>query len=587
MVRKGLIQLATVSKLALRKPSVPMRKRVAAYARVSMETDRLQHSLAAQVSHYSQLIQMHPEWIYAGVYADDGITGTKKTARTEFMRMLADAEAGKIDIILTKSLSRFARNTVDMLETIRHLREIGVEVRFEKEGINTFDGKGEVLLTLLSSFAQEEVRSLSENVKWGTRKRFEKGIPNGHFRMLGYHWEGDQLVITPEEAAIVRRIFYSYLNDGKSRVELAKELNDEGIRSINGCRFQDSSIKTILTNVTYTGNLLLQKEYIADPITKKRRKNKGELTQYFVENTHEAIIPAEVFEAVKAEMKRRRDLGPKGNKSLNLCCFSSVIKCSCCGCSYQRSSRKNRNGTEGRYVVWICATSRKGHKCDSKNLPETALKKTCCEVLGMEVFSADVFTEQIDHIDAIGSDQLDFHFRDGHVVHQKWKSSAKKDCWTPERRAETGTRVKRDQVNCNPSCFSSRIVCELCNASLRKQQQNIKAGRITTWRCQGEGTGCGHRGYRDDDVKAAVAEMMGLAQFDEAAFRSQIDHLSVSPTFVMTAHFKDGHTTTHQFSEKVKQPRWTAEHRAHFMEAVQRRKEAKLNANSQDNSSND
>ena len=311
------------------------------------------------------------------------------------------------------------------------------------------------------------------------------------------------------------------------------------------------------------------------------------LTQYFVENTHEAIIPAEVFEAVQAEMKRRRDLGPKGNKSLNLSCFSSVIKCSCCGCSYQRSSRKNRNGTEGRYVVWICATSRKGHKCDAKNLPETALKKTCCEVLGMEVFSADVFTEQIDHIDAIGSDQLDFHFRDGHVVHQKWKSSAKKDCWTPERRAETGTRVKRDQVNCNPSCFSSRIVCELCNASLRKQQQNIKAGKITTWRCQGEGTGCGHRGYRDDDVKAAVAEMMGLAQFDEAAFRSQIDHLSVSPAFVMTAHFKDGHTTTHQFSEKVKQPRWTAEHRAHFMEAVQRRKEAKLNANSQDNSSND
>ena len=117
--------------------------------------------------------------------------------------------------------------------------------------------------------------------------------------------------------------------------------------------------------------------------------------------------------------------------------------------------------------------------------------------------------------------------------------------------------------------------------------RRIKAGKITTWRCQGEGTGCGHRGYRDDDVKAAVAEMMGLAQFDEAAFRSQIDHLSVSPAFVMTAHFKDGHTTTHQFSEKVKQPRWTAEHRAHFMEAVQRRKEAKLNANSQDNSSND
>ena len=157
-------------------------------------------------------------------------------------------------------------------------------------------------------------------------------------------------------------------------------------------------------------------------------KNKGELTQYFVENTHEAIIPAVVFEAVQAEMKRRRDLGPKGNKSLNLCCFSSIIKCSCCGCSFQRSSRKNRNGTDGRYVVWICATSRKGDKCEAKTLPEIALKKTCCEVLGLDVFSEDVFTEQIDHIDAIGSDQLDFHFRDGHIEERTYAHEKRKRC---------------------------------------------------------------------------------------------------------------------------------------------------------------
>lgn len=151
--------------------------------------------------------------------------------------------------------------------------------------------------------------------------------------MLGYHWEGNQLAITPEEAAIVRRIFHGYLT-GKSRIELAKELNDDGIHSINGCLFQDSSIKAILTNITYTGNLLLQKEYIADPITKKRKKNKGELTQYFVENNHEAIITREEFDAVQAEMRRRKVLGPRGNKSLNLTCFSSIIKCPLCGKSY-------------------------------------------------------------------------------------------------------------------------------------------------------------------------------------------------------------------------------------------------------------
>lgn len=574
--------MATVSKLVLKKPAVPARKRVAAYARVSMETDRLQHSLAAQVSHYSQLIQSHPDWTYVGVYADDGISGTKKTTRTEFMRMLADADAGKIDIILTKSLSRFARNTVDMLEIVRHLRDIGVEVRFEKEGINTFDSKGEMLLTLLSSFAQEEVRSISDNVKWGTRKRFEKGIPNGHFRMLGYHWEGNQLAITPEEAAIVRRIFHGYLT-GKSRIELAKELNDDGIHSINGCLFQDSSIKAILTNITYTGNLLLQKEYIADPITKKRKKNKGELTQYFVENNHEAIITREEFDAVQAEMRRRKVLGPRGNKSLNLTCFSSIIKCPLCGKSYYRSARRNRNGTEGRYVVWICGYKKEGRPCDSKILPDTALRKTCCEVLGLSEFNDDVFTTMIDHIVVIGDDQLDFHFRDGHVVHQKWKSSAKKDCWTEERRAATGARVKRDQVNCNPTCFSSRIICELCNASLRKQRSTVKAGKIDTWRCNSSGFGCAHRGFRDDDIKTAVAGMMGLAQFDETAFRSQIDHLSVSPTRLLTAHFRDGHTATHQFPQKVKKPCWTPEHREHFMQSVQRRKEARLNAYGQNN----
>ena len=181
-------------------PQMPSRKKVAAYARVSMESERLQHSLSAQVSYYSSLIQQNPAWEYAGVYADDGITGTKINDRTEFNRMIADCEAGKIDIILTKSISRFARNTVDLLNAVRHLKDLGISVQFEKEHIDSLSEDGELMLKLLASFAQEEVWSLSDNVKWGTRKRFEKGIPNGRFQIYGYRWDGDHLVVEPEVA---------------------------------------------------------------------------------------------------------------------------------------------------------------------------------------------------------------------------------------------------------------------------------------------------------------------------------------------------------------------------------------------------
>lgn len=242
-------------KISRIEPSVPTlkpKKKAAGYARVSMESERLMHSLSAQVSYYSSLIQKNPEWEYAGVYADNFVSGTGTAKRDEFNRMIADCEAGKINIILTKSISRFARNTVDLLETVRHLKNIGVEVRFERERISSMSGDGELMLTILASFAQEESRSISDNVKWGTRKRFEQGIPNGRFRIFGYRWEEDRLVIEPEEAAVVRRIFQNFL-DGKSRLETERELEAEGIRSINGCVMRDSNIKQILTNITYTG----------------------------------------------------------------------------------------------------------------------------------------------------------------------------------------------------------------------------------------------------------------------------------------------------------------------------------------------
>ena len=289
--------MAKITKVEERIPSIKKEKKVVTYARVSEESERMNHFLSAQISYYSSLIQQNPDWQYAGVFADDGISGTSIAKRDEFKRMLAAAENGEIDIILTKSIQRFARNTVDLLETVRHLKDIGVEVRFEKEHISSMSGDGELMLTILASFAQEESRSISENVKWATRKHFEQGIPNGRFRIYGYRWKDDHLVVEPKEAKIVRLIFENYLH-GLSAESTEKQLAEMGIKSYKGYHFSNSSIRQILNNVTYTGNLLLQKEYVADPISGKSKINHGELPQYWVEGTHEAIIPMEVFQAV-------------------------------------------------------------------------------------------------------------------------------------------------------------------------------------------------------------------------------------------------------------------------------------------------
>lgn len=273
--------------------------------------------------------------------------------------MIADAEAGKIDIIITKSIQRFARNTVGLLQTVRQLKEQGGQVWFEKENIHTMSEDGELMMTILASFAQEGSRSISENVRWRVKKRFEKGIPNGHFRIYGYRWEDDQLVVIPLEAAIVKRIFLNFI-DGKSRLETEREFAAEGIKMRNGCQWLDSNIKKILTNITYTGNLLLQKEYIADPITKHRKKNQSELTKYYVENTHEAIIDKETFDYVQQEMARRRELGPLANKALNISCFTGKIKCGICGKSFVHCIRHDRGGSE----VWECQ-SHKVRNCSA------------------------------------------------------------------------------------------------------------------------------------------------------------------------------------------------------------------------------
>lgn len=286
------------------------RLRVAAYCRVSTLQERQETSYEAQVNYYTEKINSNPEWIFAGIYADDGKSATMIRKRNDFQAMIDDCMAGKIDMVLTKSISRFARNTVDSLTNIRKLKEKNIAVFFEKEGINTMGDGGEMLITILSSQAQEESRNLSENVHWGYVRQFEKGIVYvNHKKFLGYTKDEEgNLVIVPEEAELVRRIFRLYL-EGLSVFKIAELLTEEGISTVTGKKtWRASVIARMLVNEKYMGDALLQKTYTVDFLSKRRVKNNGIVPQYYIEGNHEAIIPRELFYKVQEEKARRADV---------------------------------------------------------------------------------------------------------------------------------------------------------------------------------------------------------------------------------------------------------------------------------------
>ena len=321
-----------VNFLPAKQDILPGKKRVAAYARVSGGKDASLHSLSAQIAFYSGLIQRNNEWEYAGVYADEATTGTKDNRR-EFQKMLKDCKQGKIDLILTKSISRFAKNTIDTLTTVRQLKEKGIEVFFEKENIYTLDSKGELLITIMSSIAQEESRSISENVTWGQRKRFADGkvsLPYKNF--LGYRRGKDgKPQIVESEAKIVRKIYRLFL-EGLTPTHIARTLTEEGIPTPGGkVIWQNSTVESILTNEKYKGDALLQKKYTVDFLSKKQKINEGEVPQYYVEGSHEGIVTAEVFDLVQYELHRRKSLNTSYcSKSP----FSSRLICGECGGTY-------------------------------------------------------------------------------------------------------------------------------------------------------------------------------------------------------------------------------------------------------------
>lgn len=433
-----------ISKIEPKVPVLLKRKRVAAYARVSRESERMDHSLSAQVSYYSSLIQKNSEWEYAGVYADYGISGTGMESREEFMRLLADCETGKIDIILTKSIQRFARNTVDLLNTVRHLRDIGVEVQFEKEHIHSLSGDGELMMTILASFAQEESRSISENVKWAIRKSYEQGKPHSNKRIFGYDCDGKYYTVIPEEAKTVQFIYSSFL-EGKPVKEIEKTLEEMGIQSLSGGHFGESQIRKILENERYAGDMRLQKYYVEDHISHREVINRGELPQYYVEDTHEAIISREDFQKVQEELKRRRALGIAGHQRDDLTCFTGRIICGKCGRRYHRKNYHNK--IKDNYHVWKCHTKAiKGETCTNHDIRESHLLEFAADVLGLDTFDADVFNGQIEKVVVVEPRDLLFYFYDGRVAQRHCEMPGHKGCWTPEMRARHSAFMSEENV---------------------------------------------------------------------------------------------------------------------------------------------
>ena len=346
-------------------------RRVAGYARVSTNDKEQLTSYEAQVDVFTKRIKENPAWEFAGIYADRDRSGTSTKRREDFNRMIADALAGKIDLILTKSVSRFARNTVDTLSIVRLLKEHGVEVYFEKENIYTFDSKGELLITIMSSLAQEESRSISENVMWGQRKRMQDGKINMAYKQfLGYEKGPDGVpAIVDEEAEIVRLIYRLFLY-GKAPSFIASLLTNEGIPTPAGkSKWRSNSVISILTNEKMCGHYLHQKVFTVDFLTKKTKKNEGELPQYFVRNSHPAIIEPEIFDLVQYEMEQRQK---NSRRTSSAHPFSGKIFCGECGGLY--GSKIWSSNSEYRRTVWQCNEKYRGRLCKAPHLSDTQIQ---------------------------------------------------------------------------------------------------------------------------------------------------------------------------------------------------------------------
>ncbi len=387
--------IPAIKRIEIKNPIIAKR-RVAAYARVSTDNEEQLTSYEAQVDYYTRYIKSNENWEFVGIYTDEGITATNTKKRDGFKKMIQDALDGKIDLIITKSVSRFARNTVDTLIAVRQLKEKGVEVYFEKENIYTLDSKGELLITIMSSLAQEESRSISENVTWGRRKRFADGkVSLPYKQFLGYEKGEDGLPKIVEEEAKVVRLIYRFFLEGKTPTGIVKILTSKGIPSPGGkSKWHASTVRSILTNEKYKGDAILQKTFCTDFLTKKMKVNEGEVPQYYVENSHPPIVSKEVFDLVQHEFKRRKN---SRNYTTGTSCFSSRIVCGCCKGIF--GPKVWHSNSKYRRTIWQCNNKFKGEKkCATPHLDEETLKRLFVEAFNSLIEDKEAIISSYDAI---------------------------------------------------------------------------------------------------------------------------------------------------------------------------------------------
>lgn len=413
------------------KPQIQVKKRVAAYIRVSNEKESMIHSMSAQISYYNQYIGKRRDWTLAGIYTDEGLTGTRSD-RVEFNHLLDDCKAGKVDLVITKSISRLARNTVTLLAYVRELKGLGIDVFFERENIHSLSNDGEVMLTILASYAQAESLSASENGKWRIRKRFEDGEVYQLQPVFGYKVRNNEYVVDTHQAEIVKIIFEAYAAEMQVK-QICLLLN-----SMNASTFWDTKwsrvlIRNIIRNCFYTGQVELQRYFVEDHISKRLRPNTGELSRYIIHDHHPAIVSMELFQKAQSVLKSRR---PKSRKKATVTPFSGKITCGSCGCHYMR---RTINGVK----KWQCNTYwEKGKDActDAKLIPETVLEILSADVLGIPVFNGQVFGQKIAHITVPKRNELDFHLANGKIVHRTWEDRSRRDSWTLEMREQAKQR---------------------------------------------------------------------------------------------------------------------------------------------------
>lgn len=421
------------------KPKEQKKLRVAAYARVSAEMEMKLHSLEAQEDYYHDYIAMHPDWVLVEIYSDYGISGTT-IQRPAFQRMLEDCRSGKIDLVVTKSVTRFARNTVILLQTIRELKALGIDCYFEKEDMHSISPDGELLVTLLAMYAEEEARSASENQLWRVGKRFEQGKP-WVGNMLGYRLKDEKLIVIPEEAVIVRQIYADYLS-GMGVTAIAKKLYMSDLITPSIKTWTYTAVWKILRNETYVGNMLLQKTYRPDFRTKIGKINRGEVRQYYVEGSHEAIIDRQTFDKVQSEIERRKSIWlnhkPSDGKSENF--FTGMVVCGICGYHY---GRKHQRCQSYLSYLWLCNKYNRQGKaaCPSQKIPESILIEKTKEVLEADSLTREIVMEKINKIIIPEHNHLTYSLKDGREIDVFWEYPSRSLSWTPEMRQAARERA--------------------------------------------------------------------------------------------------------------------------------------------------